>query len=169
MPGPLDSAGFTQGFISALTDVDTFARDLLGSIRRQENGIYKNVQFGSSLTTGPTAQIAAGSAVCYVLPAGNATLQRMFLCDSANSALGAGIAQGLVPTGQGLQFGWIQLRGNATLGQALGSGAVGNTITSTGAAAGTLKVAAAVTDTPCGIVVDLTTAAAPVVMLSYPY
>ena len=169
MPGPLDNQGFTQGFISALTDVDTFARDQLGSIRRQENGLYKYVQFGSSLVLGPTAQINPGSVVCYVLPAGNATLQRIFLVDSANSALGAGIAQGLVPTGQGLQFGWIQVKGNATLGQALASGAVGNAVTTTGAAAGNMKVTAAVTDMIGGIVVDLTTASAPVVLLNFPY
>lgn len=169
MPGPLDNVGFTQGFVSALTDVDTYARDLLGSIRRELNGIYKYVQFGSTVAAGPTAAIAAGSTVCYVLPAGNAQLQRMFLVDSANSALGAGIAQAAVPTGQGLQFGWIQIRGTATLGAALASGAVGNTITTSGAAAGNMKVAAAVTDTPAGVVVDLTTSTAPVVMLSFPY
>jgi hypothetical protein len=169
MPGPLDSQGFSQGFVSALTDIDTYARDMVGSIRRELNGIYKYVQFGSSIATGPTAAIPAGSTVCYVLPAGNATLQRMMLCDSANSALGAGVAQGSVPAGQGLQFGWIQIRGTATLGAALQSGAVGNNLSTTGAVALGMKVAAAVTDQIVAEAVDLTTAAAPVVLLNFPY
>src|SRR5215469_16560289 len=93
---PLDVGGSPQGFVSALTDVDTVAKDQLGAIRYELNGTYKYVQFGASRTTNVTAALALGDCVCYVLSAGSADLNRQTLVDSANSTAGAGVVMGTV-------------------------------------------------------------------------
>lgn len=169
-PGALDLGGFPQGFISALTDVDTVARDMLGAIRREINGFYKYVQFGATRTTQVTASLAAGDVACYVLGT-TVDLNKLTLVDSANSAVGAGVVMGVIPNTGGPYFGWIQVCGTTTLNQAIGgtTPAAGNEITTTGASAKTVTKRAAVTDMAIGVVIDLSISATPNVNVNFPF
>jgi|SRR5215469_11639061 len=170
-PGALDNVGFAQGFISALTDVDTVARDLLGVIRRELNGFYKYVQFGASRTTNVTASMAAGDVACYVISAGSLDIDRLTLVDEPNSVLGAGVVMAAIPSTGGPYFGWLQVCGTTTLNQAIGgtTPAAGNEVTTTGASAKTVTKRAAVTDMAIGILVDNNVSATPVVNINFPF
>ena len=53
-----------------------------------------------------------------------------------------------------LTFGWVQIKGPATLALALTAGADGNALTAPGATDGTLDVAALVTDAICAYAAD---------------
>ena len=70
---------------------------------------------------------------------------------SASSEIGAGVLQATMSEGE---YGWIQIKGLATLSIALTAGADGDPLTPTGAADGTLDVSGAVTDNVCAIAND---------------
>jgi type 1 fimbria pilin len=53
------------------------------------------------------------------------------------------------------EYGWIQIKGAATLSIALTAGADGDPLTPTGSADGTLDVSGAVTDHVCAIAGDI--------------
>lgn len=111
-------------FKSALTDVDTSAQVPLGYIREDANGVHKYVKFSGTTT------IAAGDFLCYVA---SDTAQQTV--DGANTAFGAGVANAAVASGT-VQYGFIQIGGQATLSTALaGAPAVGEQVTTSGAAA----------------------------------
>lgn len=125
--------GQKQTFVTGITDYNTVNRDGLGTIRAENNAVYKYVQF-----TGTTA-VNAGDAVCYVAAASDGSA---VVVDNANTPLGAGVSQVAVPAGT-VAYGWIQVKGLCTLGRALGgSPTFGQSLTSTGASVGTLQVAA---------------------------
>jgi hypothetical protein len=63
------------------------------------------------------------------------------------------------------EYGWIQIKGRATLTTALTAGADGNALTAVGATDGTLDVSAAVTDAICAYAVD---ASAKIVLCDFP-
>ena len=71
---------------------------------------------------------------------------------SASDEIGAGVLQAIMSDND---YGWIQIRGIATLSIALTAGADGDPLTPTGAADGTLDVSAAVTDNVCAIAGDI--------------
>lgn len=71
------------------------------------------------------------------------------LSDSYN--LGAGVLQAVIADGG---YGWIQVRGFATITPALTAGADGNALTAVGATDGTLDVSALVTDHICAVAAD---------------
>lgn len=66
--------------------------------------------------------------------------------------LGAGVLQAIMQDGE---YGWIQIRGPATLALALTAGSDGDPLTPTGATDGTLDVSAAVTDHVCAYACDI--------------
>jgi hypothetical protein len=70
---------------------------------------------------------------------------------SASSELGAGVLQAALSDNE---YGWIQIKGAATLSIALTAGADGDPLTPTGAGDGTLDVTTAVTDHICAYAVD---------------
>ena len=70
---------------------------------------------------------------------------------SASSEIGAGVLQAALSEGE---YGWIQIKGAATLSIALTAGADGDPLTATGATDGTLDVVSAVTDVVVAIAVD---------------
>src|SRR3954462_8838806 len=124
--------GSAQAFKAALTDVDTTAQVPLGMVRYEDNKVYKYVKFSGTTT------IAAGDVVCYV-----ATDTLCQTVDGANTALGAGVAPVAVASGA-VAYGWIQIGGVATLSAALaGSPAVGDGMTTAGAAAPAVTKSAA--------------------------
>jgi len=156
--------GQKQIFWSGLTEVVTQntslpnngAKEQLGTTREENQNSYKYVQFSG------TTAASAGDFVCYVAKGsdGNA-----FIVDKANTNLGAGVAMGAIASGS-VQYGWIQIKGMATLNTAFTTGADNNTMTSVGATAGTIAVAAAVTNAMVGVAYDV---AGKKVLLDCPY
>lgn len=155
-------------FVTALTDVDTSARDQIGAIRMEQNGDYKYVQFGATRTTNVTAALASGDIACYVVGT-TADLDLMTLVDSANSAIGAGAVLATIPATGGPYYGWLKIRGRMTLDQTMsGSPAAGDMLTCAGAAAKLMAKRTAAAQTADATMVDVSTPAAPVVLLSFP-
>lgn len=147
--------GIKKVFATRLDRVYDQDREGLGTIRFEGGNVYKWVKIVA------TANISAGDALCY-----NLTDTNLQTVDRANSAVGAGIAMAAVASGA-TKFGWIQTRGLATLANTIAgtSPAAGNAVTNTGAAAGVVTKAAAVTDCIVGYIVH---AANKIVALSYP-
>lgn len=145
-----------------LTAVDASAEFEPGAIGRTDDGkLYKYVQY----ETGAGAVAAVAGNVCYYYApsgasAGATTVVTSDLSDSAG--LGAGVLQAVITDGA---YGWIQIRGAATLTTALTAGADGNALTAVGATDGTLDVSALVTDAVVAYAVD---ASAKIVMCAFP-
>lgn len=145
-----------------LDRVDTTAAFPLGTIYRDNAGkAYKYVQYETA--AGAVAAVAGN--VCYYYAPGGAsagatTVVTSDLSDSAG--VGAGVLQAVLTDGA---YGWIQIRGPATLTPALTAGADGNALTAVGSTDGTLDVSALVTDHICAIAVD---ASAKIVMCMFP-
>lgn len=149
--------GQKQTFVTGLADYNTVNRDGLGTIRAENNAVYKYVQF-----TGTTA-VNVGDAVCYVVAASDGQAQ---IVDNANTAIGAGVSMVAVPTGT-VAYGWIQIKGLAILARAFGGPPVaGNSLTSIGAAIGVLQVASVLTNSLVAVCYDVTNRKA---LLDYPY
>lgn len=124
--------------------------------------IYRFVKYNSG--AGAVAAVA-GNAVGFYAPGGVSTgVTNEVTSDVSDTAAnGAGVLVGTPGNGE---YGWIQVKGVATLTTALVSGADGNALIMSATTDGTLKVAAAVTDTVCAYAID---ASAKIVMLSCPY
>ena len=149
-------AGFAQAFAPALTDVDTSAKAVLGVIRRDANRMYKYVQFGATRTTNVSGALVAGDVVCYVIGT-TADLDLCTLVDEANSAVGAGVVVAAIAATGGPFYGWIQIKGAATLSTTVGgSGAAGDAITTSGASAKAVTKRANENDQTVGVYVDAT-------------
>lgn len=115
--------GMKTTFKSNIGDYDATAQDDIGCLYYAENAVYKYVKF-----SGTTATVV-GDVVCYV--AADAT---MTIVDAANTALGAGVATASNSVTGTAYYGWIQIRGIATLSTALaGSPSVGDDLTTDGA------------------------------------
>lgn len=142
--------------------IDTTPLFELGSIGRTDDGlVFKYVQYNS----GAGAVAAVAGNVCYYLApsgasAGSSTVVTSDLSDSAG--LGAGVLQAVIPSGS---YGWIQIKGRATITPALTAGADGNALTAVGASDGTLDVSALVTDAVVAYAVD---ASAKIILCDFP-
>jgi len=134
----------------------------LGAIGMTHDGKkYKYVQYDTA--SGAVAAVA-GNVAYYYAPggasAGSFTKVTSDLSDSAG--LGAGVLQAVIPD-EG--YGWIQVKGPATLTPALTAGADGNALTVVGATDGTLDVSALVTDAIVAYAVD---ASAKIILCDFP-
>lgn len=137
-----------------LTQVRTNAQGpefALGTKYESPTGkVYKYVQFNDGV--GNVAAVAGNFAYYYAaggVSAGQVDIVTMDLSDSAN--VGAGVFQAVIAD---LGYGWIQIKGPATLTTALTAGADGNAMTAAGSTDGTIDVSAAVTDAICAIAID---------------
>lgn len=128
--------------------VDSSAEFALGTIGMGHDGkIYKYVTYSeeAAATDG-----VAGEACYYVAATGYANSD--VTSDlSASDEVGAGILQATMSDNE---FGWVQIKGLATLSIAFTAGADGDVMTPTGAGDGTLDVTAAATSVPCGVAGD---------------
>jgi len=127
-----------QSWSAALTDVDTAQKVFpLGAIRQEDNKDYKYVKFSG------TNAIAAGDLVGYVT-SGGAT-DGMTTVDGAVGVGPAGVAQAAVLTANGVQYGWIQIRGLCVAASAIAGGAsAGQTLKQGTYPAFTLQTAATI-------------------------
>lgn len=108
-------SGIKKVFISHLTDVFTTDRENVGTIRFEGQNVYKWVKF-----TGANV-VAAGDLVGY-----DTAVTDLTTVNGVATALPAGIAMAAVLVAGGVQYGWVQVRGNAISSAALaGSPAVG--------------------------------------------
>ncbi|MGB1215038.1 MAG: hypothetical protein ACPG4X_16850 [Pikeienuella sp.] len=112
------------------------------------NKCYKFVQYkeGSAATDGVAGEVA----YYYTLDGYKNNQVTSDLSDSVE--VGAGVLQVAMSEDE---YGWIQIKGAATLTIALTAGADGDPLTATGAADGTLDVSGAVTDVVVAIAGDI--------------
>lgn len=138
-------SGLKQTFVTKLTDVDSTAKEPLGTLRFENNKVYKYVQYDTG--AGPVAAVA-GQVAYYYAPGGDFAAEGYTNCkvtsDLSDSAeVGAGVLQSAPADGE---YCWIQIKGPATLTIALTAGADGDPLTPTGSTDGTLDVTTAATD-----------------------
>lgn len=132
-----------------LDTVDTTAKFTLGTLYQDElNNVYKYVKYNAG--AGTVAAVAGNVCYYYTLDGYKNNEVTSDLSDSVE--IGAGVLQSVLATGE---YGWIQVRGAATLTPALTAGADGDPLTPTGATDGTLDVTAAVTDHICAFAGDI--------------
>ena len=111
--------------------------------------VYKYIKYDTG--GGAVAAVADQVAYYYTLDGYKNHTVTSDLSDSVE--IGAGVLQSAPGDGE---YGWIQIKGPATLNLALTAGADGDPLTPTGAGAdGTLDVSAAVTDNVCAIAGDI--------------
>lgn len=117
-----------------LDRVDTTAKHALGSIHQAQNGkMYKYITYAAA-----TAAVSGvAGEVCYYLAATGYAANDVTSDLSDSDEVGAGVLQAALADNE---FGWIQIKGSATLTIALTAGADGNALTPTGAGDGTLDV-----------------------------
>jgi hypothetical protein len=133
-----------------------------GSVGRTDDGkLYKYVQY--NVGAGSVAAVAGNVAFYYAVSgtsAGQTTIVTSDVTDSGG--IGAGVLQAALTDDY---YGWVQIKGVATLTTALTAGSDGNALTAVGAGDGTLDVSAAVTDAVVAYAVD---ASAKIIMCNFP-
>lgn len=142
------------------TTLDEGKTPALGDIFWGTGGkVYKFVQYSeeAAATDG-----VAGEVAYYVAATGYAA-NDVTSDLSASDEVGAGV---LVSNMSDNEYGWIQIKGHATLTIALTAGADGDALTPTGAADGTLDVSGAVTDAVCAVAAD---ASANEILCDFPF
>ena len=152
-------ANLTKTYTSA--QMDEGAAPGLGDHYEDYAGkVYKFVLFNNG--TGSVASVAGDFAYYYLAGGTQDDTVTMDLTDSIG--IGAGVFQAVIADGS---YGWIQIKGKATLTTAPLAGADGNALTAVGASTdGTLDVSALVTDAICAIADDIS---AKEVMLCCPW
>ncbi len=136
-----------------LTAVDSTPQFKPGAIGRTDDGkLYKYVQYETA--AGNVAAVAGNIAYYYAPSGASAGATTVVTSDLSDSAgLGAGVLQAVITDGA---YGWIQIKGAATITPAL---------TAVGATDGTLDVSALVTDAIVAYAVD---ASAKIIMCNFP-
>jgi len=146
-----------------LTVSDPTPNFKLGAIGQDFLGyLYKYVQYNAGAGT---IAAVAGNIVGYYAPggvsAGSTTVVTSDVSDTAGAM--AGMLMAVITTAQ---YGWIQIKGRATITPAFVSGADGNALTLSSTTDGTVKVAGAVTDSGGAVSID---ASAKILTLDCPY
>jgi len=123
--------------------------------------VYKFVQYVGG--AGVVAAVA-GNVAYYFAPSGVSAGAETVTSDLSDSAgLGAGVLQIAIPINS---YGWVQIKGTATITPALTAGADGNALTAVGATDGTLDVSALVTDAIVAYAID---ASAKIIKCDFPF
>jgi hypothetical protein len=126
-----------------------------------DNKTYRFVKYNQG--AGAIAAVA-GNVVGFYAPGGTSTgVYNEVTSDVSDTAAnGAGVLAGAPGNGE---YGWIQVKGPATLTTALVSGASGQALALSVTTDGTLKVCAAVTETVCAYCI---LASAKIIMCAFP-
>ena len=133
--------------ITSVSDTAEFRLGQHGAVIGSPTKLYKYVQYDTGSVG--TAAVAGEACYYYTLDGYKNNQVTSDLSDSVE--IGAGILQAIMTDGQ---FGWVQIKGPATMTIALSAGADGDPLTATGAADGTLDVSADVTDIVVAIAGD---------------
>ena len=119
-----------------LDRIDTTAQFTLGEIGQTSDGkVYKYIKYEQA--TDAVAGVAGEVAYYAKVAVGDATGTIVTSDLSDSDEVGAGVLQASLTDGD---FGWIQVKGLATLSITLTAGADGDNLTPTGAGDGTLDV-----------------------------
>ena len=119
-----------------------------GAIVGSPSKVYKYVQYDTG--SGSVAAVSGNAAYYYTLDGYKLNQVTSDLSDSVE--IGAGILQSAPTDGQ---FCWIQIRGAATMAEALTAGSDGDPLTPTGSSDGKLDVTADVTSVVCAVAGDI--------------
>jgi hypothetical protein len=141
--------GFQVGL--DLTTIDSTPKFRLGQTAQQEDGkVYKYVKYeaGAAAVAGVAGEVAYYATIAVGDATG--TVVTSDLSDSLE--VGAGVLQADLTDGS---YGWVQIKGIATLSIALTAGADGDPLTPTGSTDGSLDVTAATTDSICATAFDI--------------
>lgn len=126
-----------------LTASDPTPQFKLGAIGQTADGyLYKYVQYNQG--AGAISAVA-GNAVGYYAPGGTSTGTSTVVTSDVSDTTSI-LAGALAVAIANLQYGWIQVKGRATLTTAFVSGAAGNALNLSSTTDGTVKVVAAATD-----------------------
>jgi len=146
-------AGLKRIFATGLTETLSYDAEGVGAIRFEGNKIYKYVKYNKG--AGSIAAIVGDVAYYYALAGDGVSggyKNNEVTMDRTDGLVAAGVLQAIIAD---TEFGWIQIKGPATLTQALTAGADGNKLSEVGAGAdGALDVAALVTDGHVAIAFD---------------
>ena len=134
--------------VTSVSDTAEFRLGQHGAVIGSPTKLYKYVQYD----TGSVGTAAVAGEACYYYTLDGYKLNQVSSDLSDSVEIGAGILQAVMTDGQ---FGWIQIKGPATMTIALTAGADGDPLTPTGSADGTLDVSADVTDNVCAIAGDI--------------
>lgn len=137
---------------------DATAQHALGEIYTTGSKTYKYITYAAA--SAATAGVAGE--VCYYLAATGYANSDVTSDLSDSDEVGAGVLQTAMADNT---FGWIQIKGLATLTIALTAGADGDPLTPTGSADGTLDVSADVTDVVCATAGDIS---AKIILCDFP-
>ena len=133
--------------VTSVSDTAEFRLGQHGAVIGSPTKLYKYVQYD----TGSVGTSAVAGEACYYYTLDGYKNNQVTSDLSDSVEIGAGILQAVMTD---LQFGWIQIKGAATMTIALTAGADGDPLTATGAADGTLDVSADVTDIVVAIAGD---------------
>ena len=133
---------------TAVSDTAEFLVGQHGAVVGSPTKLYKYVQYDTG--SAGAAAVAGEVAYYYTLDGYKNNVVTSDLSDSIE--IGAGVLQAVMTDGQ---FGWVQIKGAATLTIALTAGSDGSNLTPTGSADGTLDVTTASTDHICAIAGDI--------------
>ena len=133
---------------TSVSDTAEFKLGQHGAVIDSPTKLYKYVQYD----TGSAGAAAVAGEACYYYTLDGYKNNQVTSDLSDSVEVGAGILQAVMTDGQ---FGWIQIKGVATMTIALTAGADGDPLTPTGSADGTLDVSANVTDNVCAIAGDI--------------
>lgn len=122
--------------------------------------VYRYVQYSEG--AGTVAAVAGNIAYYQKIATAGVGADVVTSDLSDSDELGAGVLQTAITDDY---YGWVQIRGVATITPALTAGADGDPLTATGATDGTLDVTAAVTDPIVAYAID---ASAKVIMCAFP-
>ena len=133
--------------VTSVSDTAEFLLGQHGAVVGSPTKLYKYVQYD----TGSAGASAVAGEACYYYTLDGYKNNQVTSDLSDSVEIGAGILQAIMTDGQ---FGWVQIKGPATMTIALSAGADGAPLTATGAADGTLDVSADVTDIVVAIAGD---------------
>jgi len=133
--------GRKKVFVTRLTDTSTTDEEGVGCLRDEGSKTYQWVLFNNG--AGDVASVVGNFCYNYAV-SGTSTGSDTVTMDVTDSGgIGRGVFQSIIADGS---YGWIQIRGIATLTTALVAGADGDALTAIDATDGTLDVSALVTD-----------------------
>jgi len=133
---------------TAVSDTAEFRLGQHGAVIDSPTKLYKYIQYDTGSVG--TSAVAGEACYYYTLDGYKNNVVTSDLSDSVE--IGAGILQAVMTD---LQFGWIQIKGAATMTIALTAGADGDILTPTGAADGPLDVIADDVSHGCAIAGDI--------------
>lgn len=149
-------AGIKQTFVTKLTDVNSTAQEVLGTLRFDGNKVYKYVEIKN---TTATVAGAAGDPVAYFAATGYGNNRVVIDLTDADATVpfSAGVLCGTITgTLAVAEYGWIQIKGLSTLLTAVTSGAAGKTF-KLSTTDKTASVSTAATDNFMGVSMNATT------------